>query len=124
RAGSTFSADVHEFLTCDNSDFHPTDVLEDADGSLLVLNTGAWFLNGCPTSRVAKPEIYGGIYRIRKVGGEIVDDPRGKKLELAKQTPEIVSKSLDDPRPAVQQQALQLSAVNGSKSLWVLQQVI
>ncbi|MDX1970066.1 MAG: dehydrogenase, partial [Planctomycetaceae bacterium] len=40
RAGSTFTADVHEFLTCDNGDFHPTDVLEDADGSLLVLNTG------------------------------------------------------------------------------------
>ncbi|MBI1344930.1 c-type cytochrome [bacterium] len=106
RAGSTFTADVHEFLTCADGDFHPTDVLEDADGSLLVLNTGGWFRNGCPTSVVAKPEIYGGIYRIRKVDGVKVEDPRGKQLELAKQTPEVWLKHLDDPRPAVREQAI------------------
>ncbi|MBX3449629.1 MAG: c-type cytochrome [Planctomycetaceae bacterium] len=101
RAGSTFTADVHEFLHCDDGDFHPTDVLEDADGSLLVLNTGAWFLNGCPTSRVSKPEIYGGIYRIRKIGGTIVEDPRGTKLDLAKQSPEVWIQHLNDRRFAV-----------------------
>lgn len=79
RAGSTFTADIHDFLQCDDGDFHPTDVLEDADGSLLVLNTGAWFLNGCPTSRVSKPEIYGGVYRVRKKDGAKVSDPWGKK---------------------------------------------
>ena len=49
-------------------DFHPTDVLEDADGSLLVIDTGGWFLRGCPTSRIAKPEVKGAIYRIRRQG--------------------------------------------------------
>ncbi len=107
RSGSTFTADVHEFLHCDDGDFHPTDVLEDADGSLLVLNTGAWFLNGCPTSRVAKPEIYGGIYRVKKVGGTVVDDPRGKKLELATQEPAQWLKRLQDPRPAIREQAIE-----------------
>lgn len=113
RAGSTFTADVHEFLTCTDGDFHPTDVLEDADGSLLVLNTGGWFRNGCPTSVVAKPEIYGGIYRIRKVDGVKMDDPRGKKLELAKQTPEVWVKHLDDPRPAVQSDAIERLSKQG-----------
>ena len=32
-------------------------MVQDADGSLLVLDTGAWFIHGCPISRVAKPEI-------------------------------------------------------------------
>lgn len=107
RAGSTFTADVHEFLTCADGDFHPTDVLEDADGSLLVLNTGAWFLNGCPTSRVAKPEIYGGIYRVRKVDGTVVQDPRGKQLELASMSREDLIRHLGDRRPAVIHSAIE-----------------
>jgi putative membrane-bound dehydrogenase-like protein len=110
RAGSTFTADVHEFLTCADGDFHPTDVLEDADGSLLVLNTGGWFRNGCPTSVVAKPEIYGGVYRVRKTDGVKVDDPRGKQLQLAKQSPTEWIKHLDDKRPAIREQALDLAA--------------
>ncbi len=108
RAGSTFTADVHEFLTCADGDFHPTDVLEDADGSLLVVNTGGWFLNGCPTSRVAKPEIYGGIYRVRKVDGVKVADPRGKQLRLTKQSPSEWIHRLQDSRPAVREAAIEL----------------
>ena len=57
---------TRDFLTSRDPDFHPTDVIEDADGSLLVLDTGAWFIHGCPISRVAKPEIKGAIYRIRR----------------------------------------------------------
>jgi len=41
------------------SDLHLTDVLEDADGSMLVLNTGGWFIAGCPLSRVAKLDVLG-----------------------------------------------------------------
>lgn len=106
RAGSTFTADVHEFLHCDDGDFHPTDVLEDADGSLLVLNTGAWFLNGCPTSRVSKPEIYGGIYRIRKSGGTVLQDPRGKDVIFAEIPAKDLVPFLDDERPAVVARAI------------------
>lgn len=116
RAGSTFTADVHDFLECDDGDFHPTDVLEDADGSLLVLNTGAWFLNGCPTSRVSKPEIYGGVYRVRKKDGAKVSDPWGKELELAKKGPTDWVKHLDDQRPKVRQHATDLCGADNSNS--------
>lgn len=109
RAGSTFTADVHEFLTCADGDFHPTDVLEDADGSLLVLNTGGWFRNGCPTSVVAKPEIYGGVYRVRKTDGVKVDDPRGKRLrlQLVQQPAREWIDYLDDERPVVRELAIE-----------------
>ena len=35
-------------------DFHPTDVLEDADGSLLVINTGGWYKLCCPSSQLVQ----------------------------------------------------------------------
>lgn len=108
--GATYTADVHEFLQCDDGDFHPTDVLEDADGSLLVLNTGGWFLIGCPTSRVAKPEIYGGVYRVRKSDHAKIADARGKslpKLTSDMSGFEQVLRLLDDPRPVVREQTIQ-----------------
>jgi putative heme-binding domain-containing protein len=68
RDGATFRhVDTRDFLVSADPDFHPTDVLEDADGSLLVVNTGGWFRIGCPTSQIAKPEIAGGIYRVRNI---------------------------------------------------------
>lgn len=48
---------------------HLTDVLEDRDGSLLVVDTGGWFRIGCPSSLMAKPEVPGAIYRIRPPAG-------------------------------------------------------
>ena len=110
RSGSTFTADVHEFLTSSSNDFHPTDVLEDADGSLLVVNTGAWFLNGCPTSKASKPEDLGAIWRIRKTGGTKLDDPRGRELQFQKKSPTVWMKHLGDPRPALREQAIDLLA--------------
>ena len=62
--GATFTTKDSDFLTSDNRDFHPTDVLEDADGSLLVIDTGGWYKLCCPTSQLAKPDVLGGIYRI------------------------------------------------------------
>jgi putative membrane-bound dehydrogenase-like protein len=41
--GATFKTTDSDFLVSDNPDFHPTDVIEDADGSLLVLDNGAWY---------------------------------------------------------------------------------
>ena len=65
RHGSTYSTTEREFLSCVNRGFHPTDVIEDADGSLLVVDTGGWFYRGCPTSQRSKPDVLGGIYRVR-----------------------------------------------------------
>src|SRR5262249_18230280 len=86
REGATFRTEDQDFLTSTDPDFHPTDVMEDADGSLLVLDTGAWFIRGCPISRIAKPEIHGAIYRIRKIGAAGPADPRGEKLSVAGMT--------------------------------------
>ena len=79
--GSTYTATEHEFLTIRDDDSHPTDVLQDADGSLLVIDTGGWFRIGCPTSQIAKPNIYGAIYRIRKTGAKAPGDPRGLAID-------------------------------------------
>lgn len=65
RTGATYKATQREFLKIQNPDVHLTDVLEDKDGSLLVVDTGGWFRSGCPSSLIAKPDITGAIYRIR-----------------------------------------------------------
>ncbi|MBX3742480.1 MAG: c-type cytochrome [Akkermansiaceae bacterium] len=66
--GSSWKAEENEFLKIDHPDVHPTDVLEDADGSLVVLDTGGWFRIGCPSSLMAKTDVLGGIYRVRRSG--------------------------------------------------------
>src|SRR5439155_4503170 len=64
--GATFKSRDEDFLASSNLDFHPTDVLEDADGSLLVLDTGGWYKLCCPTSQLVKPDMLGAIYRVHK----------------------------------------------------------
>jgi putative heme-binding domain-containing protein len=63
--GATYRTREHEFFKLNQPDAHLTDVIEDRDGSLLVLDTGGWFRIGCPSSLTAKPEIMGAIYRIK-----------------------------------------------------------
>ncbi|UUO04935.1 c-type cytochrome [Blastopirellula sp. J2-11] len=66
-SGSTLAVrNLEDFVVSTSEDFHPTDVLPAADGSLLVIDTGGWFRIGCPQSESAKPDIRGAIYRIRK----------------------------------------------------------
>lgn len=65
REGSTYRAEDHDFLTTSDPDFHPSDVLEAPDGSLLVLDTGSWYVQHCPTGRIRNSQARGGIYRVR-----------------------------------------------------------
>ena len=69
--GASYKVTEREFLKLRNPDVHLTDVLEDRDGSLLVVDTGGWFRIGCPSSLMAKPDIAGAIYRVRKVSTSI-----------------------------------------------------
>ncbi len=128
REGATFRTDDEDFLTSTDPDFHPTDVMEDADGSLLVIDTGAWFLHGCPISRISKPQIRGAIYRIRRAGepgglpagvaGSFQEnDPRGAGLRLASKTPAELARFLTDPRFAVRDRALDLLVQSGSAAV-------
>ena len=108
REGATFRTQDEDFLTSKDPDFHPTDVMEDADGSLLVIDTGAWFIHGCPISRIAKPQIRGAIYRIRRKGAPKIQDPRGEDLKLDRLSSPELAQHLDDPRPAVRDRSLEL----------------
>jgi putative heme-binding domain-containing protein len=79
RDGATFRhVATRDLFISPDPDCHPTDVIEDADGSLLVIDTGGWFRIGCPTSQIAKPQITGAIYRIRRAGSTYT--PRTKLL--------------------------------------------
>ncbi len=106
RDGAAFRIRSEDFLTSTDPDFHPTDVVEDADGSLLVIDTGGWFRIGCPTSRIARPEIKGAIYRVRRKDAPRVADPRGLKLAWDTLTPAELARLLDDPRFAVRERAV------------------
>ncbi len=108
RSGSTFTSREEEFLSSDEKDFHPTDVLEDADGSLLAINTGGWFRIGCPVSEISKPDVLGAIYRIRKKGMKKIEDPRGLALNLETKSAKELARFLDDPRFAVRARAIDL----------------
>src|SRR5207245_1449448 len=59
--GATFKTRDEDFVVSSNLDFHPTDVQEDADGSLLVVDTGGWYKLCCPTSQLVKPDVLGAI---------------------------------------------------------------
>jgi putative membrane-bound dehydrogenase-like protein len=67
-SGATYASTDSDFLVSDSVDFHATDVLEDADGSLLVVDTGGWYKLCCPSSQLAKPDVLGAIYRVHKQG--------------------------------------------------------
>ncbi len=115
--GATFRTEDEPFMISTNLDIHPTDVEEDADGSLLVVNTGGWFIAGCPLSVVAKTNEKGGIYRIRKVGAPVVDDPWGRHLDFAMMSPQELTQYVMDPRPAVRDNAIEHLVIVGEPAV-------
>jgi putative membrane-bound dehydrogenase-like protein len=122
--GATFKSRDEDFLVSDNLDFHPTDVLEDADGSLIVVDTGGWYKLCCPTSQLHKPDVLGAIYRVRKEGTPRIEDPRGLKLAWDKLTAQELASLLDDPRPAAQRRAIQTLAGKGPEAVPALAHAI
>ncbi len=122
--GATFSCRNEDFLVSDNPDFHPTDVLEDADGSLLVIDTGGWYKLCCPTSQLHKPDVLGAIYRIRRTGAPRVEDPRGLKMDWANVTGKDLAGLLADPRPALRRRAIETLAAHGVEVVPVLSGVL
>lgn len=115
RDGATFRATQREFLSTTNRDFHPTDVIEDADGSLLVVDTGGWFYRGCPTSQMSKPDVLGGIYRIRRDGMTTQVDPWGKRIDWESSSDAELIKRFNDTRRQVRQRAITEAAKRGDR---------
>jgi putative heme-binding domain-containing protein len=124
RDGATFRSVESDFFTSDNHDVHLTDVLEDADGSLLVVDMGAWFNYGCPTSKIARPEVLGAIYRVRRADAPKVVDPWGKALKLATRSAGDLAALLDDPRPRVRDQVITQLARRGQEAVPALAGVL
>ena len=122
--GATFKTKDTDFLTSDNPDFHPTDVIEDADGSLLVINTGGWYKICCPTSQLSKPDVLGAIYRIRRTGAKKVADPRGSKVSWQQLQPADLVKLLDDDRPAVVKQTIHQLAHRKAEAIPALSETL
>ncbi|MDF1844991.1 MAG: sulfatase-like hydrolase/transferase [Rubripirellula sp.] len=117
RAGSTYEVVQSDFLSCSSREFHPTDVLEDADGSLLVVDTGGWFYRGCPTSQFSKPDLLGGIYRVKRSGMTTLVDPRGQRVDWEALSPSGLVRKLNDTRFEVRRQAIDSCATRGGEVL-------
>lgn len=116
-AGATYRGEPEVFARSENPNVHFTDVLEDADGSLLVIDTGAWFRIGCPTSGVARPEILGRILRIRAANTAAIRDPRGLALPWAQLDPAGLVALLGDARSAVRDRAVAALARRGDAAV-------
>jgi len=117
RQGSTFRSRDEDFLVSSSVDFHPTEILEDADGSLILIDTGGWLSWGCPFSKIAKPQIRGAIYRIRRAGAAKVTDGRGEKIDWAEIPAGKLVKLLDDDRPYVRDRAREVLIARGEDVL-------
>lgn len=122
--GSTFQTIDSDFLTSTDDDFYPTDVVEDADGSLLFCDTGAWYVDACPISRVAKPEITGSIYRIRFKQSRSVADPWGRSLNLDTLDADEWIEHLSDKRFRVRERALETIVARGDSMTPLLERAV
>ena len=121
--GATFASRDSDFLVSNNVDFHPTDILEDADGSLLVIDTGGWYKLCCPTSQLHKPDVPGMIYRVRKKDSPRVEDPHGSKIDWQGATDQLAG-HLDDERPAVRERARSELARRGAAGVKELKRTL
>jgi putative membrane-bound dehydrogenase-like protein len=118
--GATFKTVDTDFVTSDDPDFHPTCVIEDADGSLIIINTGGWYKLCCPTSQLAKPDVLGEIYRVRRKGAPSIEDPRGISIKWEALPSDSLVKLLADPRPVVRKRAIRQLARAGNNSIEAL----
>jgi putative membrane-bound dehydrogenase-like protein len=123
-AGASFKSEDKDFLTCSDLDFHPTDIHEDADGSLVVIDTGGWYKLCCPTSQLHKPDVLGAIYRIRKTGAPAVADPRGQNINWGILPSEALTDLLGDRRPAVRRRAIAALSERGPAAFASLTKVL
>jgi putative membrane-bound dehydrogenase-like protein len=123
RDGATYRSRNEDFLVSTSPDFHPTDVFEDADGSLIVVDSGSWFEH-CPTSKIGKGQVKGGIYRICRQGASPVADPCGLALQWGKLSEKELVLLLGDKRFAVRNRAVQQLAKLGARAVPVLRDTL
>jgi putative heme-binding domain-containing protein len=101
--GATYRTEDSPLLVSEHPDFHPTDVLQAPDGSILVVDTGGWYKLCCPTSQLAKPDVPGAIYRLRRTAGEIPPTAPAPQWSL----PPDFRESLNSPNLQLRRLALE-----------------
>jgi putative heme-binding domain-containing protein len=103
--GSTFRSGDFDFLASTAPDFHPSDVLQAADGSLLVVDTGSWYTHHCPTGNIRDSHAPGGIYRVRYEKVSTPGDPWGNSVDWPHASTAELVRFLADERRAVRDRA-------------------
>ncbi|MBX3176279.1 MAG: HEAT repeat domain-containing protein [Candidatus Hydrogenedentes bacterium] len=124
RDGATYRTEDSDFFVSSHPDFHPTDVIQDADGSLLICDTGGWYVDACPVSRISKPEITGGIYRVRKDGIDVPADPWGREIAFEEVAVDALLPLLGDARPQVKRQAFSALRRRGAEAVPALAEAL
>lgn len=122
KAGASYEAgETESIFKLNKPDAHITDVLEDRNGDLLVLDTGGWFRIGCPTSQIAKPDIGGGIYRLCRKGKTYAapESPPWPNL-----TAEAVADRLDNGRAWIRERAMTELAMRGHPAIPELRRIL
>ena len=104
RDGASFKANSKVLIESSRIDFHPTDILEDGHGGLLVVDTGGWYDLCCPTSRVDQRIAGGGIYRLRPKQPTKLTSVENE-VEWTSISPKECVQLLHDRRPWVRREA-------------------
>jgi len=120
RTGASFHTEDTTLVApkSNDADFNPSDLLESADGSLLIIDTGNWY-KYCGSSDVEKAN-HGGIYRVRRHDLETPKDPWGRQIDWQAAQPEQLVDLLSDVRPVVRHRAQRVLAAGGSSVVDVL----
>ncbi len=111
--GSSFETENHDLLSADRVDFHPVDILEESDGSLLVFDTGGWYDLCCPSSGTDQKVAMGGIYRLRSASA--TGTAKGTLIKAAPPSITVDLRSASDNK---------LSANLRKESIWRLASAI
>ncbi|MFN5951325.1 MAG: hypothetical protein ACK43N_22740 [Pirellulaceae bacterium] len=98
--GGSYRTEEIPLLKSDRIDFHPTDLLEDADGSLLVIDTGGWYDLCCPSSGVDQEIAQGGIYRLT------TSETESSRQNLCPPANFQTVEAIEDCRPWIRRMAL------------------
>ncbi|WP_161604250.1 DUF7133 domain-containing protein [Roseiconus nitratireducens] len=102
--GATYQTVDQDLVWTDRVDFHPTDLIEDSDGSLLLVDTGGWYDLCCPTSRIDQKTASGGIYRLSRED-QRRDAAPDSRIDWQALTPAKCVDLLLDDRPWVRRHA-------------------
>src|SRR5262249_46235706 len=113
-SGSTYTTEDFDFVVSDNQDFHPTDVIEDADGSLLIVDTGGWYKLCCPSSQLVKADVLGAIYRVRRIQTKYDRKwlPNAAELELRLRKAGLAGDFTTSSHPAIWDRIFELISVD------------